>query len=81
MEIASRWRSMLWAAKNDVIKRANKTPPPVDIEATEIHEAISHSMRTARGRAAPDPPPRFGAMSSQEFRNKVRDDYGFDPGV
>ncbi len=60
-------------------KKASKRADPA---LTEDREAVVAAVRGASTQRAPDsPPPNFGKMSNVEYRNKVRDEYGFDPGV
>lgn len=60
-------------------KRFAKRPDP---GLTEDREAVVAAVRGASTQRAPESaPPNFGKMSNVEYRNKVREEYGFDPGV
>lgn len=60
-------------------KRTGKRPDPA---LTEDREAVAAAVRGASTHRAPEStPPTFGAMSNVEYRNEVRQRYGFDPGV
>lgn len=53
----------------------------VDEEATEDRDAVAAAVRGASTRAPADAPVNFGNQSNSEFRNTVKEKYGFDPGV
>lgn len=60
-------------------KRTAKKPDPA---LTEDREAVAAAVRGASTQRAPESaPPAFGGMSNVDFRNEVRNRYGFDPGV
>jgi len=48
-------------------------------EATADAEAIAQAVRGQGGRVLAEPPPNLGRMSNAEFRQHVRDSYGFEP--
>jgi hypothetical protein len=52
-----------------------------DVNANVDREAVAASLRGASTKVTAEPPPKFGNMSNSEFRKKVREEYGFDPGV
>jgi hypothetical protein len=59
-----------------------KSAQGVDEIATADHEAIAQSVRGAStNKVATEPAPKFGRMSNAEFRKKVIEEYGYDPGV
>jgi hypothetical protein len=59
-------------------KRASKKP---DANLTEDREVVAAAVRGAStNKAPPSPPPNYTQMSHNEYRNKVREQYGFDPG-
>ena len=59
-------------------KRASKRPDP---NLTEDREVVAAAVRGASTNRAPEtPPPNFSQMSHNEYRNEVRQKYGFDPG-
>lgn len=49
-------------------------------EAEIDHAAISAAVRDAGGKIQSDPPVRLGRLSDQEYRQHVRETYGYDPG-
>lgn len=59
-------------------KKFDKMP---DRNATEDREAVTAAVRGASTKAPETPPANYGGMSNAEYREKVRQDYGFDPGV
>lgn len=59
-------------------ERASKVP---DRQLTEDREAVAAAVRGASTQRAPESsPPNFGQMSNSDFRNEVRQKYGYDPG-
>lgn len=55
---------------------------PVDQQATEDREAVAAAVRGASITRAPENAPvNYGKQNNAEFRNSVREQYGFDPGV
>jgi hypothetical protein len=74
-------RKILNDVWRDVVKRAKKAPPEIDIEATLDRDMIAQSIRDGQGPAViPEAPVRWGSLSAKEGREKVLRDYGFDPG-
>lgn len=59
-------------------KKFSKLPDPA---ITEDRAAVSAAVRGASSRAPAEPPPNLSRMSNSEYRQKVIQDYGFDPGV
>jgi hypothetical protein len=62
----------------DIEKRARDFQP-IDREASELKADIAWQMKSAGGKRVPEPPPNYGTLSNTEFRQKVRDEHGFDP--
>lgn len=60
------------------VKKFSKLP---DKQVTEDREAVTAAVRGASTRAPADAPVKYGNQSNAEFRNTVKDQYGFDPGV
>lgn len=59
-------------------KKANRRPDPA---LSEDREAVAAAVRGASTNRAPDSPaPKYSQMSHNEYRNKIREQYGFDPG-
>lgn len=52
-----------------------------DRQATEDKAAVVHAMRSASTRQPESQPEDYSRLSTQEFREKIRKDFGFDPGV
>jgi hypothetical protein len=74
-------RKILNDVWRDVVKRAKKAPPEIDIEATLDRDMIAQSIRDGQGPAViPQAPVRWGSLSAKEGREKVLRDFGFDPG-
>lgn len=61
-------------------KFASAFPSKVDQDATADKEAVTAAM-TGTGKAPETPPPDFSAMNNAEFRDDVRNKYGFTPPV
>jgi hypothetical protein len=63
----------------DVQRRAEKAPPPVDLEQTQIHADVAFAVRNAR---APvnmvEPPPELGKMDDQTFRKWKLENLGWE---
>jgi len=61
---------------------AKRTARKTDPQATEDREAVAAAVRGSSTNRAPESaPPDFSRMGSAEYRNAVREKYGFDPGV
>lgn len=59
-------------------QRVSKRPDP---QVTEDRNAVAAAVRGASTNRAPETPaPNYSRMSNNEYRNKVREEYGFDPG-
>jgi hypothetical protein len=52
----------------------------IDRKATDTYLAFAAAVRGASTRATAEPPPDFTDMSNAEGRQKVIENYGFDPG-
>ena len=59
-------------------KKFDKLP---DRNVTEDREAVTAAVRGASTRAPEDKPTNYSGMSNAEYRKKVREEHGFDPGV
>src|SRR5262249_2760877 len=64
-------------AKAAIIKTA-KEHPAYDDEATQTRLAVAAAVRGASAPIMPDPPPNFGRMTDQEFRNWKRENLGWE---
>jgi hypothetical protein len=70
--------NVLRRMEDDIHRRAWE--PPINREATELKADIAWQMKSATGkRRGPEPPTSYGTMSNNEFRQKIRDEHGFDP--
>jgi hypothetical protein len=67
--------------RNEVVGRARKVPPMIDVEATQTRFDIAQAMRGASAKIQSEPPPQLGRLTSQEYRKFVRENYGFDAGI
>jgi hypothetical protein len=77
-------RQTIRSVRNAILKKADSVKPPYDPIATEDRELVAQSIReggSGRAKIPPEPPPNLGAMTSQEYRQYVRTNYGYDPGV
>jgi hypothetical protein len=63
----------------DFLKSVNSRPDPT---LTEDREAVAAAVRGASINRAPESPaPNYSHMSNNEFRQSIRDQFGFDPGT
>jgi hypothetical protein len=69
-------REILRRAVFEVEKRG-RSHKPVDLDATADHDAVAAAVRGSSGKASPEPPPNFGAMSDAELRRFTKQNYGF----
>jgi hypothetical protein len=69
--------------RRQVIDRAAKAPAPVDPDATLDRALIVQAIKEGgSGRAAPPQPQvNLGRLTSQEYRQYVRENFGFDSGI
>jgi hypothetical protein len=74
--------TILRRARNEIIKGAwaNK---PIDPDATFDRNMVAAAIKEGgAGRAAPPQPQvKLGQLTSQEYRNYVRENFGFDSGI
>lgn len=54
---------------------------PVDREVTEDVAAVAAAVRGASTRVPEEPAPNYAGQSNAEYRQSIRKQYGFDPGV
>ena len=62
-------------------KFAKKYGKMHDREATENREVVAAAVRGASTKAPEHKAPDYSNMSNPEYRQKVKQEYGFDPGV
>lgn len=62
----------------EISGKFSKLPDP---DATSDKEAVAAAVRGASTKAPPEKPPNLGQLSNPEYRKKVKEDWGFDPGV
>jgi hypothetical protein len=79
LNLARNSAAILRAARQEVIKRAERLRPPLDEAATADREAVAASVRSAGGKVAPEPPPNLGQLTDRQFREWGRQNVGFDP--
>jgi hypothetical protein len=79
LNLARNSAAILRAARQEVIKRAERLRPPLDEAASADREAVAASVRSAGGRVAVEPAPQLGTMSNNELRKWTRDNFGYDP--
>lgn len=72
------WSQIKSALGREFKKKWDKIP---DRAVTEDREAVAAAVRGASTKASPEPPANLGGMSTAEYRQHVRQQYGFDPGV
>jgi hypothetical protein len=71
-------RTMIANARRDVLSRAKKAPPEIDIEATLDRDMIAQSIRDGQGPInIPEEKPNFGIMDDRTFRDYTKRHYGF----
>jgi hypothetical protein len=76
--------TMRWAqrcvrhALDRLLKAAKHVPDP---EATDTRAAISAAMLRGSGTRPPTGPPDYSRLSDTEFREAVKTEHGFTPGV
>jgi hypothetical protein len=68
---------LLRKAALNIEKRARDFQP-IDQEATALKQEIAFHMKSARGRLTPEPPPNFGRMTDNEFRQWKRENLGWE---
>jgi hypothetical protein len=69
-------KEILRRATHDIVKRG-RSHTQIDEQATADHDAVAASVRGASGKAQPEPPPNFGAMSDAELRKYTKQNFGF----
>jgi hypothetical protein len=81
LEIAINANGILRKARLDIINEVGRMKPPIDEDATQTHLDVAAAVR---GAAAPvnmkEPPIEWGKLSGTEGRQKVKEQFGFDPG-
>jgi hypothetical protein len=73
-------RAILNKVWRDVQKKASKVLPPIDVEATADHDMVAQSVRDGSTPILPEPPVKWGNLSAREGRERIKQDFGFDPG-
>ena len=68
LNVAINSQAILRKVRLDILNEANKLPPPIDPEATELKAEIAWNMKS-QGKKIAEPPPNFGRMTDQEFRD------------
>lgn len=73
------WERILHAAAKEFQKDFMQAR--VDPQATEDRAAVIQAVRGASARQPEERPADYSNMSTQEYRQAIRKEYGFDPGV
>lgn len=60
---------------------ASQNKAPIDPATTEDTAAVNAALRGSQTEASTSVPPKFSHLSDAEYRDKVKAEYGFDPGV
>ena len=68
LNVAINSQAILRQARLNILNEANKLPPPIDQAATELKAEIAWNMKS-QGKKIAEPPPNFGRMTDQEFRD------------
>jgi hypothetical protein len=76
LEIAVHSASILRKASLDIIREAEKLPPPIDPDATQIRNDVAWAVKGASAKRIADPPPDLGKMTENEFR-EYKKQFGF----
>jgi hypothetical protein len=72
------WANLEKALGAELHKKFSKLP---DSQATEDVAAITAAVRGSSTKVPEGKPPDYAKLSNAEYRRKVRDEFGFDPGV
>jgi len=80
LDIAARSPAILRQCRNEILSEARKMKPPIDVEASLDRAAISQAIRDGSAPIIPEAPIRWGNLSAREGRERVKRDFGFDPG-
>jgi hypothetical protein len=79
LQIAVNSQAILRKARLDILNEANKLPPPIDPEATQVRNDVAWALKSASSaKKVAEPPPNFGRMSENEFRNWKRENLGWE---
>jgi hypothetical protein len=81
LNIAANSPAILRQVRNQIMSEAKKKPPPIDEQVTADVAGVAQYIRDGQGPInIPEPPVRWGNLSAREGREKVKTDFGFDPG-
>lgn len=72
------WQQIKSELGKKFVQKFSKLP---DKSATDDRNIVAAAVRGASTKASAEPPPNYSRMSNAEYRKKVQDEYGFDPGV
>jgi hypothetical protein len=78
LNIAVNSAAILRKATLDIIREAEKLPPPIDPDATAWRNEISWAVKSASAKRIAEPPPAFGRMTDNEFRDWKRNNLGWE---
>jgi hypothetical protein len=59
------------------VERRGQAHKPIDETVSALHDAVAAAVRGASGKASPEPPPNFGAMSDAQLRKYTKENFGF----
>jgi len=65
---------------NEMRSMNRRAPKDLDEIATADRDAVYQAIRDGSTPILPEPPVRWGNLSAKDGREKVRQDFGFDPG-
>jgi hypothetical protein len=66
--------------RNEIRGMDRRAPKDIDEIATADRDAVYQAIRDGSTPIIPEAPTRWGNLSAREGREKVKQDYGFDPG-
>lgn len=72
------WAKVEKALNSELAKKFSRLPDP---DATAERDAVAAAVRSASTKAPPDKPPNLGGLSNAEYNQKVKEQFGFNPGV
>jgi hypothetical protein len=77
LDVAIHANAILRQARLGIINEANKLPPPIDVEQSQIRADVAFAMKGASAPITPEPPPDLSKMSDAELRRYTLENFGF----
>jgi hypothetical protein len=77
LNVAANSAAILRKARLSILNEANKLPPPIDSEMTDLHYEVAAAVPSASGKVEPERPPDLSRMTDNEFREYTRKNFGF----